>query len=56
MPRLMDIKKLMEYLSLGRNKAMEVGHEAGAVIHLGTRTLYDRLKIDAYIDRIGETS
>lgn len=49
----MDIKKLMEYLSLGRNSAMDAGKEADAVIRFKGRTLYDRKKIDEWIDRIG---
>lgn len=53
MPRLMDVKKLMEYLSLGRNRARDVGAEANAIVRIGGRVLYDRNKIDAYIDRIG---
>lgn len=53
MPRLLNISKLMEYLSIGRDSAKKIGIEADAVIMIGCRILYDRLKIDAYIDRIG---
>ena len=53
MPRLMDIKKLMEYLSLGKGSAKDVGAKADAVIRIGRRVVYDRMKIDAYIDSLG---
>lgn len=49
--RLLDIKELCFYLSLGRNNASELGKEAGARVQFGTRVLYDRKKIDAWIDR-----
>ena len=47
--RLLSIKALMSYLSLGQKSAAAFGKEAGAVIKYGTRTLYDREAIDAYI-------
>lgn len=51
-PRLLDVKGLMQYTSLGRNNAMELGKKAEAVKRYGARVLYDRLKIDSYIDRM----
>lgn len=56
MPRLLDVKKLMEYLSIGRDSARNIGEAAGAVIRIGSRVLYDRLKIDTYIDSMGTGS
>ena len=49
-PKLMDVKILMQYLSLGRDGAREFGTEAGAVIRYGNRVLYDRDLIDKYIE------
>lgn len=53
--RLLSIKALMSYLSLGQKRASEFGKEAGAVIKYGTRTLYDRNAIDDYITRLGRS-
>ena len=48
--RLMSIEMLMEYTSLGKGKAAELGKEAGARVYVGKRILFDRHKIDPYID------
>lgn len=48
--RLLDIKELCFYLSLGRNNASVFGKEIGARVQFGTRVLYDRKKIDEWID------
>lgn len=48
--RLMGIEDLMRYAALGRNSARAFGEEAGAVIRVGTRVLYDRKAIDRFID------
>ena len=50
--RLMDIKGLMAYTSLGRNSAMKLGADSGAKVKIGKRALYDRRKIDIYIDNL----
>lgn len=50
--RLMDTDELRTYTSLGRNKAMELGINAGAKIKIGKRTLWDRTKIDQYINEL----
>lgn len=50
-PRLLDIHKLMKYTSLGEHSARELGKEAGALLIRGKSYLYDRVKIDAYIDK-----
>ena len=49
--RLMDIKTLQAYLSVGRAAAMRVGKEAEAEVSISGKRLYDRQKIDQYIDR-----
>jgi predicted DNA-binding transcriptional regulator AlpA len=48
--RLLGINELMEYTSLGRNTAMELGKNASAIVRIGKRVLYDRHKIDKWID------
>ena len=49
-PRLLGIKELQTYTGLGMNRAAELGKNAGAVRRYGRRVLYDRLKVDAYIE------
>lgn len=48
--RLFDIKDLMQYMSIGRNSAIKIGKDAGAIVRFGRRVLYDREKIDEYIE------
>ncbi|MBR5129206.1 MAG: hypothetical protein IKU67_04035 [Firmicutes bacterium] len=48
--RLMGIKELMSYTCLGRNSAMQLGLDSGAKVKIGGRVLYDRHRIDRYID------
>jgi hypothetical protein len=48
--RLMGISELKLYTSLGRNSAMELGKNANAIVRIGKRVLYDRQKIDKWID------
>lgn len=50
-PRLLGIKELQTYTGLGISRAAEMGEKAGARVHYGKRVLYDREKIDAFIDR-----
>ena len=49
--RLLGLKELMSYLSVGKNKAREYGKETGAVVKMGGRTLYDRHIIDMSLDK-----
>ena len=54
-PITVDIKALMEMTGLGRNKCIEIGRKAGAVIRLSSRrTLYNVEKIKLYMDSITE--
>ena len=48
--RLLGITELMRYTSLGRNSAIDLGKTSCAVVRVGGRVLYDRKKIDAWID------
>lgn len=53
--RLLDVSGLAQYCGVGRNKAFQVGKEAGAEVRLGRRLLFDRHAIDRYIDEKRET-
>ena len=48
--RLLGMPELMRYTSLGRNRAADLGKSAGAVVRVGKRVLYDRVKVDKWID------
>ncbi|MBR6172758.1 MAG: hypothetical protein IKQ49_06260 [Eubacterium sp.] len=52
MPMTTDVQGVMKLLGVGRNKAMEVGKNAGAVIHLGKRTVYKVDKINEYLNTL----
>lgn len=52
--RLMDIEELRAYTNLGKNKAMELGIISGSKIRIGRRVLYDRQRVDDYIDSIAK--
>lgn len=52
MKRLLGVRELMEYLSIGRNNAMKIGKESGSIVRYGRRVLYDRERIDSYIERM----
>lgn len=48
-----DIIGLQAMLSVGRNTAIRIGEEAGAVVKIGNRKLYSVKKVQQYIDNIG---
>lgn len=50
--RLMDTEELRAYTNLGRNNAMKLGEEIGAKVKIGKRVLWDRRKIDQYLDEL----
>lgn len=50
--RLMDTEELRAYTNLGRNNAMKLGEEIGAKVKVGKRVLWDRAKIDKYLDEL----
>ena len=50
-PIAVDIKGLMGMLSCGYKSANKVGENAGAVVRVGRRKLYNVEKIKAYLDR-----
>ena len=45
-----DVNGLMEMLSVGRNSALAIGENAGAVIRVGRRKLYSVEKIKEYMN------
>lgn len=50
-PLMVDIKDLQVMTGLSKNKAMQLGIDAGAVVHLGIRrTLYNVQKVQEYIN------
>lgn len=52
--RLMDTEELRAYTGLGRNNEMKFGEEIGAKVKVGKRVLWDRKKIDQYLDELTE--
>ncbi|MDY2814580.1 MAG: hypothetical protein SOU03_11630 [Dorea sp.] len=50
--RLMDTEELRAYTNLGRNNAMKLGEEIGAKVRIGRRVLWDRRKIDEYLNSL----
>ena len=50
--RLMDTEELRAYTNLGRNNAMKLGEEIGAKGKIGTRVLWDKVKIDQYLNNL----
>ena len=49
-----DIKELQTILSVGQYTASKIGEEAGAVIRVGRRKLYNVKKIEAYMQQLTE--
>lgn len=50
--RLLDTEELRTYVCLGRNNAMKLGVDSGAKIKIGRRVLWDRTKIDRYLNSL----
>lgn len=48
--RLLDASEVCIYLSLGRNKGIEFAKSIGSEVKIGRRSLYDKIKIDAYLN------
>lgn len=53
MKRLLDVKEASAYCGVSRGMVREWCREIGAERRIGRRVLYDRMAIDAEIDRIG---
>lgn len=52
--RLLSMEELMRYTSLGKNTATDLAKSANAIVRVGKRVVYDRKKIDSYIDSQGQ--
>lgn len=52
--RSMDINALCAYTGFGKYAARDIATKAGAVIRVGRRVVYDRAKVDAYMDKLTE--
>ena len=50
-----DINTLQSMLCVGRNTATQIGKDAGAVLHVGRRTLYNVAKIEKYLNTLAES-
>jgi hypothetical protein len=50
--RLMDTEELRAYTNLGRNSAMKLGEEIGAKVKIGKRVLWDRVRLNEYLDEL----
>ena len=50
--RLMDTEELRAYTNLGRNNAMKLGEEIGAKVKIGKRVLWDKVKMDQYLNNL----
>lgn len=50
--RLLDTDELRAYTNLGRDNAMKLGEEIGAKVKIGKRVLWDRVKIDQYLNEL----
>lgn len=49
-----DIGTLQAMLCVGRSTATQIGNDAGAVLHVGRRTLYNVAKIEKYLETLTE--
>lgn len=47
-----DVKTLMEILSVGRHTAEKIGSDAGAVIKIGSKKIYNLDTIRSYLNSI----
>lgn len=48
----MDTEELRAYTNLCRNNAMKLGEEIGAKVQIGRRVLWDRVKVDQYLNSL----
>ena len=48
--RLLNINEFKQYASVGRNTAIELAKESGAVFRCGRRFLIDRVRFDQWCD------
>ncbi len=55
--RCLTIKEFQIYFSIGRNNALKLARQSGAVIRIGKKMLVDRVAFDRWLDeqRNGQT-
>lgn len=51
--RMLSRTEAMTYCGLGKTKLQELAEEAGAVVKYGKRVLFDKVKLDAALDKMG---
>ena len=49
--RLLSRKEACAYVGMGENRGIDFCNRSGARIQYGKRVLYDKKKLDAYIDK-----
>ena len=52
--RMLSEKEAGTYLGLGRGKTREFCKDIKAIMHIGSRVLYDRTVIDSYLNNAKE--
>ena len=50
--RLLSRKEACAYVGLGLNRGVEFCNKAGARIEIGNRAMFDKVKLDEYIDSL----
>lgn len=50
--RLLNASEASYYLGLGKNRGVEFAKSIDAEIKIGRRALYDKVKIDQYLDSL----
>lgn len=48
--RCLTIREFQEYFSIGRNNALKLARQSGAVIRIGKKMLVDRVVFDRWLD------
>ncbi len=52
--RMLSRAEAMAYCGLGKNKLQQLATEAGAVCKYGKRVLFDKVKLDAALDKLSQ--
>ena len=49
--RLLNTEQAAAYMSVGKNAIAGIAEEAQALVRIGNRVLYDKQRLDAWIDQ-----
>lgn len=49
-PLTVDVKGVMKLFGVGKNKAYEIGKEAGAEVRIGRRLLFSIKRLEGYLE------